>query len=102
VQVFEGEGLSAPTLETVLARAMASAGASATVREVDRFVRAFEPAPGAADEVPAQLATALGVLGDALYVAIVSPDEPAVVRVILVGRTRCGELVWLESVSIET
>lgn len=102
VQVFEGEGLSAPTLETVLAHAMAPAGASATVRETDRFARAFEPAPGSPDEAPAVLGAALGALSDPLYVAIVSPDEPAVVRVILVGRTRCGELVWLESISIET
>jgi hypothetical protein len=81
---------------------MAPAGASATVRETDRFARAFEPAPGSPDEAPAALSTALGALSDPLYVAIVSPDEPAVVRVILVGRTRCGELVWLESISIET
>jgi len=102
VQVFEGEGTSAPTLETVLAHAMAPAGASATVRETDRFARAFEPAPGAAEEAPAQLSSALGALSEPPYLAIISPDEPAVVRVILVGRTRCGELVWLESVSIET
>lgn len=102
VQMFEGEGLSAPTLETVLAHAMAPAGASGTVRASDTFALHFEPAPGAADEAPAALSTALGALSDPLYVAIVSPEEPAVVRVILVGRTRCGELVWLESISIET
>jgi hypothetical protein len=102
VQMFEGEGLSAPTLETVLAHAMAPAGASATVRASDTFAVHFEPAPGSPDEAPAALSTALGALSDLLYVAIVSPDEPAVVRVILVGRTRCGELVWLESISIET
>jgi hypothetical protein len=102
VQMFEGEGVTAPTLETVLAYAMAPAGARATVRETDRFARGFEPAPGSPDGAPAALSTALGVLSDLLYVAIVSPDEPAVVRVILVGRTRCGELVWLESISIET
>lgn len=102
VQSFEGEGTSAPTLEAVLARAMAPADATAEVRETEHFLRAFEPAPGAPEEASTELAAALGALSDLLYVAIVSPEEPAVVRVILVGRTRCGDLVWLESVSIET
>lgn len=102
VQVFEGEGTSAPNLETVLARAMAPTDVSVDVRETDRFARAFQPAPGASEDAPAQLAAALGALTDTLYVGIVSPEEPAVVRVIFVGRTRCGELVWLESVAIET
>ncbi|MBX7195859.1 MAG: hypothetical protein K1X94_27640 [Sandaracinaceae bacterium] len=102
VQVFDGEGTTAPTLETVLAHAMAPAGSTSSVRGADTYALHFEPAPGAADEAPAALGTALGALSDPLYVAIVSPENPAAVRVIYVGRTPCGELVWLESISIET
>jgi hypothetical protein len=101
VQVREGPA-GAPSLESVLAQAMAPAGAIATVRETARFARAFEPAPGSPEDAPARLRAALGALSDVLYVAITDPTMRAEVRVILVGRTRCGDLVWLESVSIET
>ena len=38
-----------------------------------------------------------------IYVAIIEdPSRSAEVRVILAGRTACGELVFIESVSIET
>jgi hypothetical protein len=102
VQVFAGEGTSAPTLASVVDRAMAPRGATATVRDTTRFLRALQPAPDAPEEAPDALRRALGALTDLLHVAIVAPDDPAVVRVILVGRNACSDLVWLESVAIET
>ncbi len=103
MEVFAGEGTSAPTLESVLARAMAPAGATSSVRDASTFARHFEPAPGSPEEAPAMLEAAIAAtLTDLLYVAIVNPANRAEIRVILVGRTECGDLVWIESISIET
>jgi hypothetical protein len=103
VTVYEGEGTAAPTLESVLARATPETGATARVRESASYFRAFEPAPGSAEQSPAALQAAIEAgLTDLLYVAITPVERRAEVRVILVGRTSCGELVWLESISIET
>jgi hypothetical protein len=105
--VFSGEGNVAPTLDHVLALAAPlPAGATSEVRTTDRYLNAFEPASASAPATaPMALADAVNAaLTDLIYVAIHDPDpaHAAEVRVILAGRTACGQLVWLESISIET
>jgi hypothetical protein len=102
-RVFPGEGAAAPTQADVVRLATPPAGARSETRATDRFFRVLEPAPGASDTSPATLEAAITAgLSDLVYVAIVDLSAPAEVRVILAGRTACGEVVFVESVSIET
>ncbi len=103
VRVFAGAGTSAPTEASVVARAALSASATSATRPTANFARAFEPNVGALETAPATLSAAIDAsLRDLIYVAIIDPAAPAEVHVILAGRTLCGDLVFLQSISIET
>ena len=104
---FAGAGTSAPTAASVLALIGAPAGSTAAQRPVENYYRALEPAsdtadPGAAAAIQAAFEAQLS---DVIYVAVFapagSPDGP-IVQVYLVGRTSCGDLVGIRSISIET
>lgn len=103
VRVFAGEGATAPTEASVVALAGLPATATSSTRPVANFAEAFEPNLGAPKSAPATLSAAIEAsLSDLIYVTIVDPARGAEVHVILAGRTSCGDLVFLRSVSIET
>ena len=103
VRVFAGEGASAPTEASVVALAGLPTGSTHSTRPTENFAAAFEPNSGAPKTAPATLSAAIDAsLSDLIYVAIIDPAFPAEVHVILAGRSACGDLVLLRSVSIET
>jgi len=103
VRVFVGDGGSAPTEASVVAFAGLPAIAASATRPTENFARAFEPDLGAPKTAPATLVAAIDAsLTDLIYVAIIDPALPAEVHVILAGRTLCGDIILLQSVSIET
>ena len=104
---FPGAGTAAPTAASVLPLAGAPAGSTAELRDVGGFYAALEPASAAADPgAAATIEAAVGAqLSDVVYVAVPAPagsPDTAIVDVYLVGRTRCGDLVGLHAVAIET
>lgn len=104
---FPGAGTSAPTAASVLALVGAPAGSTAELRSVANYYRALEPSSGTADPAAAAVITGAfeGQLTDIIYVAVHAPagsPDRAVVQVYLVGRTSCGDLVGIRSISIET
>ncbi len=104
---WPGEGGSAPTAATVLALSGVPSGYTAEVRTVSNYFRALEPSSGTADpwaitNIENAFATQLT---DVIYVALHAPQgspDQAAVRVYLVGRTSCGDLVGIKSIAIET
>lgn len=103
VRVFAGEGAAAPTEASVVALARLPESAASSTRPVENFSQAFEPNLGAPKSAPATLSAAIEAsLSDLIYVTIVDPALGAEVHVILAGRTTCGDLIFLRSVSIET
>lgn len=103
VHFYAGEGSAAPTEASVVAKAALAASATHMTRPTANFARAFEPNVGAPETAPATLSAAIDAnLHDLIYVAIIDPAAPAEVHVILAGRTACGDLVFLQSISIET
>jgi DNA uptake protein ComE-like DNA-binding protein len=104
---FPGAGASAPTAASVLALAMEEAGTTAQLRSVADYYVALEPSSDMADpNAAAAIEAAVAAnLSDVIYVAISLPrSDPyhAEVRVYLVGRTACGDLVGLRSIAVET
>lgn len=104
---FPGAGTTAPTPASVLALVHEAAGSTAEQRETSRYFVAFEPSSDMADPSAAEaVEAAVGAqLTDVIYVAIFLPStDPyhAEVRVYLVGRNACGDLVGLRSISVET
>jgi hypothetical protein len=104
---YAGEGASAPTAELVLALSGAPEGSTAELRDPANYFRALEPASGDADpDAAAAIEAAFGAsLTDVIYVAVHLPDSDpyhAEVRVYLVGRTACGDLAGVRSISVET
>ena len=103
VVVFAGAGATAPTEASVVALAGLPATATSSTRPTASFAAAFETNPGAPKSAPATLSAAIEAnLSDLIYVTIVDPERSAEVHVILAGRTACGDLVFLRSISIET
>jgi len=98
VVAFPGAGNQAPTAASVLALVNAPAGSSASPRSVSDFYGDLEADDAAAAAVEAEF----GTLEDVVYVAVINPNDPVLVDVYLVGRTSCGDLVGLHSVSVET
>jgi hypothetical protein len=104
---FPGAGASAPTAASVLALAKEKPGSTAEVRDPADFWVDLEAANATADaNAPSAIQAAFAAqLTDVKYVAIFLPKtDPyhAEVRVYLVGRTSCGDLVGLRSISVET
>jgi hypothetical protein len=102
-----GEGAAAPTPETVARVVGASPEATIESDTEARFwarvvvdPTVFVPVP---ETQPAALRAAFEALAsDRIVVRAIEPDAPAEVHVFLVGRTACGDLVALASISIET
>jgi hypothetical protein len=89
----------------VLALVGAPAGSTATLRDPATFYAGFEPSGSTANpSAPKDIQAAVtSKLTDVVYVAITPPaPNQAVVQVYLVGRTSCGDLVGLTSISLET
>jgi hypothetical protein len=102
---WPGAGTSAPTASSVLALVGAPAGSTASLRDPNNFYNNLEPSSSTAD--PTAAATIQSAftaqLTDVVYVAVFPGGPSAVqVQVYLVGRTSCGDLVGLTSISIET
>lgn len=107
VRSFPGEGGAAPTAEDVLRLSVASAGSTTDVRTVDAFFANVVVDPTAVPPIdparPDMLRAAVErAWRDLSFVRVIDPAEPVRVRVFLVGRTQCGSLAWLRSLSIET
>ncbi len=106
---YAGAGDAAPTAQQVLSLVGAPAGSTAELRSVANFNANLEPSSGTADPGAAAAveSAVTSQLSDVVYVAIHHPpsaSDPysAEVDVYLVGRTACGDLVGLHSVSVET
>lgn len=102
---YPGAGTSAPTADSVLALVGAPPGSVASLRDPNNFYNNLEPSSGTADPAaPAAIQSAFtSQLTDVVYVAVFPGGPSAVqVQVYLVGRTACGDLVGLTSISIET
>ena len=100
---FAGAGTTAPTAASVLALVNAEAGSTAQLRDPNDYYGDLEP-PGSADALAVQAAFG-AQLTDVVYVAVFKPDSDpyhAEVDVYLVGRTACGDLVGIHSISVET
>jgi hypothetical protein len=97
VVAFAGQGAQAPTASSVLALVNAPSSYTAQVRATDNYYAAFE-----ADDVATAAVKAWFEqnLTDVTYVAVLG--NGALVDVYLVGRTSCGDLVGLHSISVET
>ncbi len=96
---FPGAGGSAPTASSV--RALLGATGTTIDRTPSRFFQNLEPSsdmadPGAAAAIQAAFEARVT---DAIYVGF---QNGAVVDVYVIGRTTCGDLVGLHSVTIET
>jgi DNA uptake protein ComE-like DNA-binding protein len=107
VVMFTQAGQVAPTAASVLKLIGAPSGFTAESRAVANFWVAVEPANASADaNAPAALKAAFDLqLTDVVYVAVHRPasdPDHAQVAVYLLGRTRCGDLVGLHSVAVET
>jgi hypothetical protein len=101
VQTFAGQGTTAPTAASVMALVNAPSGSTALLRNVSDFYGDLESDDVAATAVE----TEFGTLTDVVYVAVFAPpdsENTALVDVYLVGRTSCGDLVALHSISVET
>ncbi len=104
---FPGEGTTAPTPASLLALVHEVPGSAAQLRDTAHYFVALEPSSDMADPgAAAALEAAVGAsLTDVIYVAIFLPSSDpnhAEVRVYLVGRSACGDLVGLRSISVET
>lgn len=102
---YPGAGTSAPTAASVLALVGAPAGSTASLRDPANFYNNLEPAGSTADPAAAAAIESAftSQLTDVVYVAVFPGGPTAVqVQVYLVGRTSCGDLVGLTSISIET
>jgi hypothetical protein len=104
---FAGAGTSAPTAASVLALVSEEAGMTVEQRDPSNYYVAFEPASDMADpNAGAALEAAVTAnLTDVIYVAVSLPrSDPyhAEVRVYLLGRDGCGNLVGLKSIAVET
>src|SRR5262249_26385994 len=85
----------------------ARAGSTTETRDPATFYRDLEPASGTADPGAAAAVQAAveAQLTSVVYIAIIPPrggPDQAEVGAYLVGRTRCGQLVGLHAISIET
>ncbi len=105
---FAGAGTAAPTPASLAALVGADPASTLFLRNVSDFYDyGFEPAsstadPNAAADVEAAFAAQLT---DVTYIAIQPPASSinhADVDVYLVGRTSCGDLVGIHSISVET
>jgi DNA uptake protein ComE-like DNA-binding protein len=105
--LFTGAGTTAPTADSVLHLLNSPAGYTAETRDVANYYVDFEPASATADmgAAGAVQAAITAQLTDVVYIAIHPPAgsvNQAEVGVYLLGRTKCGDLVGLHSISIET
>lgn len=101
---FPGAGTTAPTASMLHTLVGAPSSTTTETRSVDDFFVVLEPSSDAADPNAAAIVEAAvrAQLTNLLYVKLHSATDPAVVQVYLVGRTACGDIVGLHSISIET
>jgi hypothetical protein len=102
---YPGAGASPPTAASVLALVGAPAGSTAALRDPASFYAGFEPSGSSAHpSAPKYIQAAFtSKVTDVVYVAVTPPaPNQALVQVYLVGRTSCGDLVGLTSISVET
>ena len=103
---YAGAGTYNPTGELMVSLTHAEAGSTAAIRPTGDYYTNLEPASAAASaDAAARIQAAFGTLTDVTYVAIFKPDtDPyhAEVDVYLVGRTACGDIVGIHSISVET
>lgn len=107
ITIHPGEGSATPTAADVRRLSGASAGATDEAQTEEWFWAhvVVDPTrdPAIDPERPAMLRAAFEALaGERIVVRIIEPASSATVLVYLVGRTSCGDLVWLSSASIET
>jgi DNA uptake protein ComE-like DNA-binding protein len=105
--LFTGAGTSAPTAASVLTLVNAPAGYTAETRDPANYYVDFEPSSATADmgAAAAVQAAITAQLTDVVYIAIHPPAgsvNQSEVGVYLLGRTRCGDIVGLHAISIET
>jgi DNA uptake protein ComE-like DNA-binding protein len=105
--LFTGAGTTAPTADSVLHLLNSPAGYTAETRDPANYYVDFEPASSTADmgAAAAVQAAITAQLTDVVYIAIHPPAgsvNQSEVGVYLLGRTKCGDLVGLHAVSIET
>jgi DNA uptake protein ComE-like DNA-binding protein len=104
---YPNAGASAPTAASVLALVGAPAGSTAELRDPANFYGDLEASSSTADPAaPGAIQSAFEAqLTDVVYVAVIPPagtPDHSLVQVYLVGRTSCGDLVGLTSISVET
>jgi len=104
---YPGAGASAPTAASILALVSEEAGMTVEQRDVANYYVAFEPGTAGADGTTVMaLENAVSAnLTDLVYVAVSLPhSDPyhSEVRVYLLGRDGCGNLVGLKSIAVET
>ncbi len=102
---YPGAGKAAPTAASVLALVGAPAGSTAALRDPASFFANLEASSSTADmDAPVTIQGAFdSQLVDVVYVAVTPPvPNNVLVQVYLVGRTTCGDLVGMTSISVET
>jgi DNA uptake protein ComE-like DNA-binding protein len=104
---FSGTGSGPITPAELLTLVNARAGTTTEVRDPANYYGDFEPASGTADPgaAAAVQAAVAAQLTDVVYIAVIPPKggiDQAEIGAYLVGRTRCGQLVGLHAISIET
>ncbi len=103
---YPGQGATAPTAASVLALVSEEAGMTVEQRDVANYYVDFEPNDAMGDAAVTQMQAAVQAdLTDLIYVAVSLPQTDAYhseVRVYLLGRDGCGNLVGLKSISVET
>ncbi len=104
---FAGAGTSVPTAASVMALVAAPAGSTAELRDLTATFANFEPASASADPGASAAVQAVftAQLTDVVVVAVHPPPtsvDHSLVDVYVVGRTSCGDLVGLHTISVET
>jgi len=103
---FPSEGAFNPTPDEIIALTKAEAGSTGGIRPTDNYYTDLEPSSSTADpNAAAAVQAAFGTLTDVTYIYVQKPSSDpyhAEVDVYLVGRTSCGDLVGIHSISVET
>jgi hypothetical protein len=103
VESFAGEGADAPTAEDVVRLAELPPGIDTELRDVDWFFDHLVEFPETTGERVAMLRALVDARwSSAIVVRVADADRPAQIHVYLAAQDGCGNLVWLESTSVET
>jgi DNA uptake protein ComE-like DNA-binding protein len=104
LQTWPGKGTTTMTPESFFALLHEPAGWTFLSRSPSDYYADLEPSgSGAAPDAAAKVQAAFGTLSDVMYISVHQPGiNQAEVHVYLVGRTSCGDIVGIHSISIET